>query len=107
MIAALSPTQLVVASKHALGTTMEQAADGIAEDLSKVKLDKKAQKEEQQEKAADASEEKESRAHAAVGREWVAKTLKASGKTSEELAKRLWDDNVTAVLEVRYCVVYI
>lgn len=38
--------------------------------------------------------------HAEVGREWVRRTLKRSGRTSEELAQRLWDENVTAVLEV-------
>jgi len=100
MIAALSPTEIVVASKHSLGTTIEQSVDGVTAELNSVKLDKKDDKEEQKEKAEDASEEKESRAHAEVGREWVARTLKKSGKTSEQLAKRLWDDNVTAVLEV-------
>lgn len=98
MIAALSPTQLVVASKHSLGTTIEAeaTADGVADALKEVKLDKEQKKE----KAEDAKEESESKTHAAVGREWVARTLEASGKTSEELAQRLWNENVTAVLEV-------
>jgi tRNA ligase len=100
MIAALSPTQLVVASKHSLGTTTEQAVETVTAQLDNIKLDKNAKEEEQKAKAADASEDKEARAHAEVGREWVARTLKKSGKTTEQLAKRLWDDNMTAILEV-------
>jgi tRNA ligase len=100
MISALSPTEIVVASKHSLGTTIEQTVESVTSGLNKASLDKAADKEEQKEKAADATEETESRAHAAVGREWVARTLKKSGKTTEELAKRLWDENVTGVFEV-------
>nr|XP_018262247.1 uncharacterized protein I303_05263 [Kwoniella dejecticola CBS 10117]OBR84405.1 hypothetical protein I303_05263 [Kwoniella dejecticola CBS 10117] len=72
LISALSPTHLVVASKHSLGTTTET--------------------QEQQ--------HEEARAHAAVGREWVKKTLTAKGKTEAELAKKLWNEKMTAVLEL-------
>ncbi|KAK6908084.1 hypothetical protein I203_102085 [Kwoniella mangroviensis CBS 8507] len=68
LISALSPSHLIVASKHSLGTTTE-------------------------------AQEQEA-AHAAVGREWVKKTLTAKGKTEAELAKKLWDGNMTAVLEL-------
>ncbi|WWC70864.1 uncharacterized protein I206_104816 [Kwoniella pini CBS 10737] len=71
LISALSPTHLIVASKHSLGTTTES-----------------------QEKEAEA------KAHAAVGREWVKKTLVATGKTEAQLARKLWDNNTTAVLEL-------
>lgn len=60
--------------------------------LQNVKLDSASQSENNDEPTA--------KAHAQVGREWVAKTLERSGKTSEELARRLWDENLTAVLEV-------
>ncbi|WWC96209.1 hypothetical protein V866_003076 [Kwoniella sp. B9012] len=68
LISALSPSHLIVASKHSLGTTTE-------------------------------AQEQEA-AHAAVGRDWVKKTLAAKGKTEAELAKKLWDGNMTAVLEL-------
>jgi tRNA ligase len=42
----------------------------------------------------------EAQAHAEVGREWVRRTLAKSGRTEAELAKRLWEGNMTAVLEV-------
>ncbi|OCF45932.1 hypothetical protein I317_00019 [Kwoniella heveanensis CBS 569] len=77
LISALSPQHLIVASKHSLGTTTEGT-----------------------ENQAEKAEHEEAKAHAAVGREWVKKTLIASGKTEVDLAKRLWDGNMTAVLEL-------
>ncbi|WRT67884.1 uncharacterized protein IL334_004858 [Kwoniella shivajii] len=68
LISALSPSHLIVASKHSLGTTTESP--------------------------------EQAKAHAAVGREWVKKTLATQGKTEAELAKKLWDGNMTAVLEL-------
>lgn len=95
MISALSPSHLVVASKHSLGTTTEEAVtvSDVTQTLKDTKLDDKKKSEE-------AKDESSARAHAEVGREWVARTLKKSGKTCEELAKRLWDENLTAVLEL-------
>ncbi|WWD18570.1 hypothetical protein CI109_103023 [Kwoniella shandongensis] len=110
LISALSPTHLVVASKHSLGTTIEsdtpdavaQAANGIA-DLSLKNGDKGKKGNEKidgKDKSNDKQEHEEARAHAEVGREWVRKTLASTGKTEAELAKRLWDGNMTAVLEL-------
>lgn len=96
MISALSPSHLVVASKHSLGTTTEDTATvvSVTQSLKEATLDDKKKA------AEDAKDESSARAHAEVGREWVARTLKKSGKTSEQLAKRLWDENLTAVLEL-------
>lgn len=104
LISALSPKHLVVASKHSLGTTTETQlepkdevdgvlADGVAglavkEDNGKGKG-----------KAED-EEHLEAKAHAEVGRIWLRRTLQKSGKTEEDLARRLWDEGLTAVLEV-------
>lgn len=94
LISALSPSELLVASKHSLGTTTtETDLREVEAKLKDVKLDSGSQ-------ADTPAEEPASKAHAEVGREWVARTLERSGKTSEELAKRLWDENLTAVLEV-------
>lgn len=93
MISALSPTHLVVASKHSLGTTTEGAVTEVTQSLKDTKLDDTQGRE-------DANDETSARAHAEVGREWVARTLKKSGKTSQDLARRLWDENLTAVLEL-------
>lgn len=106
LISALSPTHLVVASKHSLGTTTETQidpkeasgpdalVDGVAglavEDNGKGKG-----------KASDIDDEHlEAKQHAEVGRIWLRRTLQKSGKTEQDLAKRLWDEGLTAVLEV-------
>lgn len=39
-------------------------------------------------------------AHAEMGRRWLRKTLEKVGKTERELAKTLWERNLTAVTEV-------
>lgn len=100
LISALSPTHLLVASKHSLGTTTESAADealvGGVSELGIVRKDKKGK---QKEDSADDTES-DAKVHAAVGRRWLKTTLERSGRTEGELAKRLWDDNLTAVLEV-------
>ncbi|WVF68898.1 hypothetical protein IAT40_003671 [Kwoniella sp. CBS 6097] len=106
LISALSPQHLIVASKHSLGTTTEGNQDhpkseGVSDELAKLSLEnKKGKKEDKAEKQAEKAEHEEAKAHAAVGREWVKKTLIASGKTEADLAKRLWDGNMTAVLEL-------
>lgn len=38
--------------------------------------------------------------HAQAGERWMRKHLAASGKTEEQLAKRLWEENWTAIAEV-------
>jgi tRNA ligase len=45
--------------------------------------------------------EREAEAHAEIGRQWVRRTLRTTGKTEADLARKLWDGNLTAVLEVR------
>lgn len=45
-------------------------------------------------------EHEEAQQHAEVGRRWLKRTLESSGKTEEELARKLWEKNLTAVLEV-------
>lgn len=66
-IAALSPTKLVVTSKHSLG----EHTEGVT-------------------------------SHAMMGEIWLHRHLEKSKKTSEELAQRLWKDNITAVAEVLF-----
>ncbi|BEJ17897.1 hypothetical protein CspHIS471_0701650 [Cutaneotrichosporon sp. HIS471] len=92
LISALSPTELLVASKHSLGTTTETDLREVENKLKDVKLDPAS--------GSATPAEPPSKAHAEVGREWVARTLGRSGKTPEELAKRLWNENLTAVLEL-------
>lgn len=38
--------------------------------------------------------------HAQMGEKWLERHLAKSGKTKAELAKRLWDEEITAVAEV-------
>ncbi|KAK8858676.1 hypothetical protein IAR55_002905 [Kwoniella newhampshirensis] len=110
LISALTPSHLIVASKHSLGTTVvsEDAnekghiLDGIA-DLSLQDGDntkRGKEKESDLTNPGQRDEHEEARAHAEVGREWVRKTLASSRKTEAELARRLWDSNITAVLEL-------
>lgn len=102
LISALSPEHLVVASKHSLGTTTEAVeADPAAPAQQKITQTKGKGKEVPTHPDAQDTE-KQDRQHAEVGREWVRRTLQASGKTEADLAKRLWDENLTAVLEVSW-----
>ena len=64
-IAALSPTQILITSKHSLGPLQSVAES-----------------------------------HAQAGERWVRHHLGQVGKTTEELAKVLWEKNWTAVAEV-------
>jgi tRNA ligase len=66
-IAALSPTQIIITSKHSLGP-----AQGVSE------------------------------SQAQAGERWLRRHLGEVGKTTEELAKVLWEKNWTAVAEVSY-----
>ena len=114
LISALSPTHLLVASKHALGTTTETAEDptngederSINAGLSRLSLDQnprvkgKSKAEVVQEISVAQEDDASSQAHAEVGRKWLRRTLHASGKTEAELAARLWQANITAVFEV-------
>ena len=64
-IAALTPTTLVVTSKHSLGPVTGVPVS-----------------------------------HAQMGEQWMYRHLQKAGKTAEEFAKVLWDNNLTAVAEV-------
>jgi tRNA ligase len=66
-IAALTPSKLLVTSKHSLGPLQ-----GISE------------------------------THAQAGERWLKIHLEARGKTTEELAATLWENNWTAIAEVTY-----
>jgi hypothetical protein len=66
-IAALSPSQILVTSKHSLGSLQ-----GVPE------------------------------SHAQAGERWLHHHLGQVGKTTEQLAKVLWEKNWTAVAEVRH-----
>lgn len=101
-----------MASKHSLGTTTETQTDAavgnrveerlvngvdeleIREDKGKGKVKGKGKAD------AEGQEHLEAMQHAEVGRLWLKRTLQKSGKTEEELAKRLWEEGLTAVLEV-------
>lgn len=108
LISALSPNHLVVASKHSLGTTTETQVDPKHPDGSEaVLLDGVAGLTVTEDngkgkgKAVEVDNEHlEARQHAEVGRIWLKRTLEKSGKTEEDLARRLWDEGLTAVLEV-------
>lgn len=104
LISALSPSHLVVASKHSLGTTTEAQAALESEADAKLvdgvgKLDLKGDKGKGKAAVQD-DEHIEAMQHAEVGRMWLKRTLQRSGRTEEELARRLWDESLTAVLEV-------
>ena len=64
-IGALTPTKLLVTSKHSLGP------------IQGVPI-----------------------SHAQMGENWLLKHLEKSGKTTEQLASVLWEENLTAVAEV-------
>lgn len=107
LISALSPTHLVVASKHSLGTTTETRIDSkdpsgaeavLVDGVAGLAVDGNGKG---KGKAAVSDEEHlEAKQHAEVGRIWLRRTLQKSGKTEQDLAKRLWDEGLTAVLEV-------
>ena len=65
-IAPLTPSKLLITSKHSIGPIKGQA-----------------------------------QSHAEVGERWLHKHLESIGKTETDLAKSLWDNNLTAVAEVR------
>lgn len=65
-IAALTPSKIVVTSKHSLGPVGNSALS-----------------------------------HAQAGESWLRKYFKKVGKTEEDLAKQLWENNWTAIAEVR------
>jgi tRNA ligase len=112
LISALSPKHVLVASKHSLGTTTESQVnvDALAGNVSSLEISKdrsnaaelKQEAKGKGKESPEAAEEKEAEAHAEVGRRWLRTTLERSGKTEAELAKRLWDSNTTAVLEVSF-----
>ncbi|KAJ7627799.1 RNA ligase-domain-containing protein [Mycena polygramma] len=64
-IAALTPTKILVTSKHSIGPTPGQPIS-----------------------------------HAEAGEEWLRKYFVQKGKTEADLAKRLWDNNWTAIAEL-------
>jgi tRNA splicing ligase len=66
-IAALSPSQIIITSKHSLGPIQ-----GVSE------------------------------SHAQAGERWLRRHLGQVGRTTEELAKVLWEKNWTAVAEVSH-----
>lgn len=66
-IAALTPSQVLVTSKHSLGPVQNA-----------------------------------SESHAQAGERWLRRLLEQVGKTTEELAKVLWEKKWTAVAEVSY-----
>lgn len=65
-IGALTPSKLVITSKHSLGPVAGQT-----------------------------------QAHAQVGETWVKRYLDQKGRTEADLARQLWDNNWTAIAEVR------
>jgi len=108
LISALSPKHLVVASKHSLGTTTENQSeikdevDGVLVDgVAGLKVKDKDDKGKGKGKEED-EEHLEAKQHAEVGRIWLRRTLQKSGNTEEDLARRLWDQGLTAVLEVSH-----
>lgn len=70
-VAALSPTKLIVTSKHALGEIQSAAVS-----------------------------------HAEMGEKWLYRHLEKKGKRPEDLARTLWDRNLTAVTEVCWEISY-
>jgi tRNA ligase len=104
LISALSPKHLVVASKHSLGTTTETQTEA-KDEVDGVLVNGVAGlavKEDKGKGKAEDEEHLEAKQHAEVGRIWLRRTLQKSGKTEEDLARRLWDQGLTAVLEVRH-----
>ena len=112
LIAALSPSHLVVASKHSLGTTTEaqqkqqDAADNaVIDNFDKLSVtDARAERKHGgavKDIQPGHEDERESQAHAEVGRKWLKRTLEITKKSEADLALKLWDSNSTAVLEVR------
>lgn len=114
LISALTPEHVIVASKHSLGTTTEaegevakvaQSMEGLSvtggQDSTPVKASKDVQKQKGKLPQQEETDEKEAEAHAEVGRRWLRRTLQKAGKTEKHLARRLWESNTTAVLEVR------
>jgi tRNA ligase len=68
-MAALTPTRLLITSKHAIGSP--GGASGSAP------------------------------SHAEVGEQWIRKYLAQKERTEEQLANVLWENNWTAIAEVR------
>lgn len=95
-ISALSETQLVVTSKHALQPTVQQAAkrdagfEGEGDDVDADDVLGEAGSGSQRNKVS----------HAAKGEEWLDKHLACVGKRKVDLARALWVRGQTAVAEL-------
>lgn len=98
LIAALSPSTVLVTSKHSLGAnrgaTSTGEVSGEVEDKEEMVSSKGKGVEKQQDGETLLS-------HAEMGEAWLMKHLERSGKKVEDLAKVLWESNLTAVAEVR------
>ncbi|KAF5369444.1 hypothetical protein D9758_002719 [Tetrapyrgos nigripes] len=89
-IGALTPSKLLITSKHAIGSVKDQNGN-----------DQENQAEEDE---GDGQEEgvvaPGTKSHADAGEAWVRKYLKTKGKTEADFAKVLWDNNWTAIAEL-------
>ncbi|WVQ72813.1 hypothetical protein IAR50_002373 [Cryptococcus sp. DSM 104548] len=86
------------AQKEALRAQKQAAADAAAAD--RAKSQEAARSGMPAHAREEAKEHEEALQHAEVGRQWLKKTLERSGKTEKELARKLWEGNMTAVLEL-------
>ncbi|EJT99576.1 hypothetical protein DACRYDRAFT_23672 [Dacryopinax primogenitus] len=93
LVAALTPSRLLVTSKHSLGT--RKAKGSVAEDGNEAEA--KDDEEELMETPANGSL---GISHAERGEEWLYAHLKRVGKTEADLAKVLWERNISAVAEL-------
>ncbi|CAO1623757.1 unnamed protein product [Parajaminaea phylloscopi] len=99
-IAALSPSQLVVTSKHALESIKspsgprKERTDGAAVDVDDTEVDDVATS------GAATSTQQRNASHAAMGEQWLSIHLNRVGRTKHELAAELWRRGETAVAEL-------
>ncbi len=100
-VSALTPTSLIVTSKHSLGAKQAPAsatASAPAEEQEADDDDVAGEKTAPATAAAEAGSEPVS--HAAKGGEWLDRHLSSVGRTRAELAGELWRRNETAAFEL-------
>ncbi|OWZ44630.1 tRNA ligase [Cryptococcus neoformans] len=86
-------------SKNALKKAEKAALKYVQKMMNEGKSEGSSQSTTAEEKK-EIKEHEEAQQHAEVGRRWLKRTLESSGKTEEELARKLWEKNLTAVLEL-------
>ncbi|KZT54865.1 hypothetical protein CALCODRAFT_499280 [Calocera cornea HHB12733] len=98
LVAALTPSRLLVTSKHSLGTRTRKEAPADGSAVGEATSEAEVIDEDDNTSGHPGAPPQVS--HAERGEDWLFTHLKQVGKTEADLAKVLWERNVTAVAEL-------